>query len=106
MELRLKAPLTAETKAQVEKMAGEHRTLCVVVAALAKSSGWGCFLRCCAPSLSGLTRSCAELYVLNLISAITSFVFFRARCLVSPFLCVGSDRDEAESDHGRLVGSL
>ena len=70
MELRLKAPLTAETKAQVEKMAGEHRILCVVVAALANSSGWGCFLRCCAPSLSGLTHCLVLLPdVLNLIGA-------------------------------------
>lgn len=33
VELRLKAPLTVETKAQVEKMAGERCTLCVVVTA-------------------------------------------------------------------------
>lgn len=33
VELRLKAPLTAETKAQVEKMTGERHTLCVLVAA-------------------------------------------------------------------------
>lgn len=33
VELRLKAPLNAETKAQVEKMAGERRSLRALVAA-------------------------------------------------------------------------